>query len=943
MKTEQDTIRIPSLSGGVSRQPAHNRFPDQVEDATNIRFSIEDGCSKRPGTEFVAEFASPGFGSGAAARIHMIERDEDEQYIALYGPNSGNTSFTLAIYDKNGNLATLNGYSGDVETYLETNIATNTANDYRFVTVADTTIIVNTTAAVGMEASATYSVSRTVRNYSDVLSLTPDNDEYVRAEEDDDLEASGYWKYTPEDDLEYAKITFPVVSGDWARPQGSWDDLGANEMPGGFSIGQSRLLLTGFATATYTSASRTITKAGAFTSYTYRPGDMIYITAGTGFTANAWYLIQSKTSNDAIVLAIQAKQTNTLAGADNADTAANDSDSKARIGNEAEVVVDFNADPKTNMFDIAAGIQDALRTAGWENGLVSWNPSSGGGYFEITGSFRGSDARVYAPTAPPTGGEDLTNASGDPFYATDAVTTAGTGSLSTKEPTQPASFRWTRVAAPGQTRASFSPEKMPVKLTRTDDSPLTFTLSTISWQDRLTGDELTNPAPDPFQNSGTTSAYIKDACYFEGRFAVAVGEYIIFSEADNLFNFFVADASQVVDSDRIFKPVGTNKIANIEYMVPYQKTILLLTASGQQYEVAFGDALTPSSVSIAQTTNYRTTTLRPVVMGPFVYFATDRGRDTAIWEYFYDESTGAHLATEITKHVSGYVPASLRTIVADSVQEALVTFVLDEASLYVYRAHWQGANKVQSAWGKYTLDAGYDIRDIGFMGGNIYMLVQTSAAWILERIPLSEVTTQTDFPFTIHLDRLLRIESTALTYSAPDTIIDLNGIDAAGSTFNTYVLTDGTVVKATDNGQSWKYGIAGGMAADDYIGVDGDITGNDIYIGRFYTATVQPSRPFRRDDRGRALTDERMVVQNLWVCHEDSGPYTVTRDHESANWDNATTTFTPTATTEDGYTRVPVRNDPDAEVLTIHDNGAKPMNISSLEYEVEVTTGARRN
>lgn len=51
---EQTLIGVPSLYGGVSRQPPHQRHPSQVESAVNTGFSPVAGAYKRPGTKFVA-------------------------------------------------------------------------------------------------------------------------------------------------------------------------------------------------------------------------------------------------------------------------------------------------------------------------------------------------------------------------------------------------------------------------------------------------------------------------------------------------------------------------------------------------------------------------------------------------------------------------------------------------------------------------------------------------------------------------------------------------------------------------------------------------------------------------------------------------------------------------------------------------------------------------
>jgi hypothetical protein len=55
------------------------------------------------------------------------------------------------------------------------------------------------------------------------------------------------------------------------------------------------------ATATWTEATKTLTQAGAFASYTYAAGDMIVIESGTGATPGV-YPIASRVSDDAVTL-----------------------------------------------------------------------------------------------------------------------------------------------------------------------------------------------------------------------------------------------------------------------------------------------------------------------------------------------------------------------------------------------------------------------------------------------------------------------------------------------------------------------------------------------------------------------------------------------------------------------------------------------------------------
>ena len=59
------------------------RRPNQVEAATNAVFSVVDGVSKRPGTEFVAVITD--MVTGANVRLHPIVNDPDTIYVVTHG------------------------------------------------------------------------------------------------------------------------------------------------------------------------------------------------------------------------------------------------------------------------------------------------------------------------------------------------------------------------------------------------------------------------------------------------------------------------------------------------------------------------------------------------------------------------------------------------------------------------------------------------------------------------------------------------------------------------------------------------------------------------------------------------------------------------------------------------------------------------------------------
>jgi hypothetical protein len=74
---EHITLPYPLLFGGISDQPPAVRFRNQLEKADNTVFSVADGASKRPGTEFIAGIGTlPDSGGSGVSELPSGQFDE---------------------------------------------------------------------------------------------------------------------------------------------------------------------------------------------------------------------------------------------------------------------------------------------------------------------------------------------------------------------------------------------------------------------------------------------------------------------------------------------------------------------------------------------------------------------------------------------------------------------------------------------------------------------------------------------------------------------------------------------------------------------------------------------------------------------------------------------------------------------------------------------------
>ncbi|AIM41094.1 tail tubular protein B [Escherichia phage CICC 80001] len=127
---------IKNLKGGISQQPDILRYPDQGSRQVNGWSSETEGLQKRPPMVFIKTLGDNG-ALGQAPYIHLINRDENEQYYAVF------TGTGIRVFDLAGNEKQVRYPNGS--DYIKT---ANPRNDLRMVTVADYTFIVNRNVAV---------------------------------------------------------------------------------------------------------------------------------------------------------------------------------------------------------------------------------------------------------------------------------------------------------------------------------------------------------------------------------------------------------------------------------------------------------------------------------------------------------------------------------------------------------------------------------------------------------------------------------------------------------------------------------------------------------------------------------------------------------------------------------------------------------------------------
>lgn len=999
----ETTFDAPILSGGLSQQPAHLRLPTQVEDSQNAVHTVAEGASRRPGSRF--ERAPSGIGAGADVRLKAIDRGATERYQIVYGAG------VLKVYEVVGATrleATVN-ISADAAAYLAD--GSPAANELRFLPLADYTIIVNTKVAPVLINSDDFTIERVRDSYEAVVVYSTTVGNYVEAEEDSDTQIKGFWKYQP-GTYTYAHQNYATLSTSWAIHDGFWND--PNYHASGFKIAFRRVALPGIALGTWDNTAKTFTSAGAFTSYhgNRRAGDMIYIdsvgTAGAGLVG--WHRISSANANS--VTLPDASAANGTANANVTDATYGETNI-CRIGIEAEVIIDvptMSPQPR-DMHDIAAEFTRVIRQqTGLQNACVAWVPQKAGGNWQITSPFRGDNAVVYDPSAPTPA---LVGSSGDltalnaPFDNASIQRIAGSGGAAPdNEDTQAPEARWFRAPIPNQSGGQFDPMTMPVKMVRTSVSALpstaaVFDVDTIDWNQRGSGDALSNPAPKLFE----TGTPISDACFGDGRLWFVGGPYVGSSQTDDLFNLFAEDAGNRIDSDPISRAVGGIGVPDIEFVVPHNRAMVLFTRAGEQFEVVADGAMTAESLLLEPSTRLQAVpAVRPIAFKSVLVIPASVTGGARLHEYVYAESAAANQTGDTTAHTPRLLPSDMRSIAASSNEDTLLALGQDDNVLYALRAFWNGLRKEQAAWSRWVFDPTYRVSDVNVLDGDAWLLVETAAliadvtvgsptslnlpshglssgntikiidstttpsingSWTVTvtdpnnlTIPTATTSkgTATAYGYGRYCTNKWSLERLSLTsqelidkWAYPvhlDRQMRLTGVHAAGTTTWTIpIAAVGSTLNKIVLGPA--FGVSSGNVLDigGYSGstvtVAGNYSAGEAILGRFYDFSLELSRVFFKE--GAIVADLRtdVLLRYVTVHHTTAGPYGVRVDYGDQRAD-ITSSFTPTGHTQDfGEFKAWIMTKATRSAVFIESSHPTPLTIVSVQFTGELANGLR--
>jgi len=800
---------IPNLVSGVSQQPSSSRLKTSGEKMVNAFPSVVSGLIKRPPSEFVREL-SPNMAVSDTAAVHMINRDANEKYILVCGDGD------LELYDEEGTKQTISFPYG--KDYLPT---ADIWRKMRFVTVADTTFMLNTDIMVQAtdipEASASLktvgqvTIDQAVDSFT--YTITVDGTTYAE-----------YTSATPQP----ATFGYPGV-------------LIQPEIPSDTLVDIATGLFNDMVARGYTSAEQ------AYSSITFDVPDDATVAGPTYVTTRTKQIpetgVGSFRHNPALKGSVFIKKAvasvtyavyvgDTLAGS--TATSSNTTAATALEGT-AEIARNLASDMRANGYLSAEAV-----------GTTVTLDIEAGETLTVLDEFGGGSMEAYTDTVQAF--DDL------PPSELNGRLVKIQGDLEESGSSYWVEFKdgiWTESVG-YEAKRGLDAATMPHVLMKVGTNQFEFRQN--AWEDRLVGDEDSNPDPS------FVGKKINNMFLFKGRLGLLSGENVILTEVAKLENFYRTTMVQLLSTDLIDIASTTGRVSTLYHAASFSDELILFSDK-QQFRLSSANVLSAETVGITNSTGYPCSTLvAPVTVGSSAYFIAEGATHSLAREIFIDGDRETVSGEDIAVQVPSYIPLNIRGLAASTAADVFLALSEDKPNeLYVYKWYITERKKIQSAWCKWTFDENVNIVGMGFLEEYLYLVYKVGYDVRIDRILIGPILKK-----ELLLDhQITKADFTSIAYdgTADETTVE--------TPYDTPTILE---FYKTDAGAFAPYDGVTKSAANTYV-IPGDVTANQITAGINYEFLYEFSSQYLREKGSEGespIQDGRLQLRYFSVIYTDT-------------------------------------------------------------------------
>lgn len=237
--------------------------------------------------------------------------------------------------------------------------------------------------------------------------------------------------------------------------------------------------------------------------------------------------------------------------------------------------------------------------------------------------------------------------------------------------------QWEETIKPGL-EYEFDELTMPHRLVRQANG--SFTYETVDWNDRLVGDDKTNPKPS-FVDHEITHIF-----FYRNRMGFLSGQNVVLSKAGDLFNFWNTSAQTATNDDPIDISAAGKRPVFLNYVEPTAVGLVLYSTNEQFLLSTDSDILAPTSAKVNAMSAYECdANVESVSLGTSQAFVSKTPLYTRVFELNEISSEQPPLMADITNVVPELIPESIDSLVASPALSIVSLGEIGKSTIYQYR------------------------------------------------------------------------------------------------------------------------------------------------------------------------------------------------------------------------------------------------------------------
>ena len=483
------------------------------------------------------------------------------------------------------------------------------------------------------------------------------------------------------------------------------------------------------------------------------------------------------------------------------------------------------------------------------------------------------------------------------------------------------------------------------------------------WGERTAGDE--ESALDP----SFIGRNINNVFFFRNRLGFLADDNVILSNVSEFFNFFPDTVLTVVDSHPIDVAASHTKVAILKHAVTMGEQLILFSEQTQFVLSSSADNLTPTTANVLVATEFESSDdAAPVGSGSSIYFLTKKGTFAGIREYITQTDVTLKDAANITIHVPRLIPSNIFKLAVSNNQDILVCLGTDNPNkLFINRWLFGGqGQKVLNSWFTFTINPNRRIKNIDFIGTDLFLVIEEDNVVTLEKLPFESDFKETNSEFEFHLDHKVTEGSTGVsiafnagtnktTFTVPYRLrgeMNVVGRYLASGETSTFVDPNGTTQTLKPATIIQTTNLTNGSTTT--IEAEGDYRNAKVIIGEPYDMHYRFSKQRITESpqqNSAEIISSRLQLHHFYIKFEKSGFFQVEVTPE--NRDTSTHKFSGRLlgaassaigelNLETGTFRVPIMSRADRVDIDVKNKTFLPTLLASAEYEAMFHMKSRR-